>query len=39
VLKYYPIPKKYKFLLRSWLRVKIYGKKNWKLCITNFFYT
>lgn len=27
VLKYYPITKKYKFLLRSWLRAKIYGKK------------
>lgn len=28
ILKYYPITKKYKFLLRAWLRAKIYGKKN-----------
>ena len=27
VLKYYPITKKYKFLLKSWLRAKIYGKR------------
>ena len=27
VLKYYPITKKYKFLLNSWLRAKIYGKR------------
>ena len=27
VLKYYPITKKYKFLLRAWLRAKIYGKR------------
>jgi retron-type reverse transcriptase len=26
VLKYYPITKKYKFLLKSWLCAKIYGK-------------
>nr|WAK85033.1 hypothetical proteine [Amicula sp. isolate GU52X-4 cfCalB7] len=27
VLKYYPITKKYKFLLKAWLRTKIYGKR------------
>ena len=27
VLKYYPITKKYKFILKSWLRAKIYGKR------------
>jgi transposase-like protein len=32
VLKYYPITKKYKFLLRSWLRAKVYGQKT-KNCV------
>lgn len=37
VLKYYPITKKYKFLLRSWLRAKIYGKKTENCALSTSF--
>lgn len=37
VLKYYPITKKYKFLLKSWLRAKIYGKRTENCAFPTFF--
>ena len=37
ILKYFPITKKYKFLLKAWLRAKIYGPKT-ELCNSSIFY-
>lgn len=38
ILKYFPITKKYKFLLKAWLKAKIYGPKT-ELCNSLSFYT
>lgn len=37
ILRYYPITKKYKFLLKSWLRAKTYGKRTENCAFPTFF--
>lgn len=38
ILRYFPITKKYKFLLKAWLRAKIYGPKT-EFCNSSILYT